>query len=119
MTIKHYLTGYANLYAAAQDGRIFGDCPLPLGWEEQIEEPEDILFTWVFQQTDGPPVTVGRQIAPSSPALNKATREIAQAKAKWRSCMDRFGSSMWISDEPIRELADTDLPVWMREGESI
>ena len=49
----HYLNGYPHLYAAAQEGRVFGKCPLPSGWEQQIVEPEAITYTWVFHQMDG------------------------------------------------------------------
>jgi hypothetical protein len=61
-------------------------------------------------------VTVGRQITAASPALNRAAREIAQAKALYRQCLQKYGTGRWIADEPIVELAETDLPGWMREG---
>jgi hypothetical protein len=113
---KHYLDGYPHLYVAAREGRIFGDCPLPDGWGRQIADPEAVVYSWVFHQMDGPPVTVGRQITAASPALNRAAREIAFAKALYRDCTQRYGTDRWVADEPIVELAETDLPVWMREG---
>jgi hypothetical protein len=64
---------------------------------------------------DGPPVTVGRQVTPQSPALNRATRDIAAAKAIYRRCLGTYGTARWVADEPIVDLAATDLPVWMRE----
>jgi hypothetical protein len=112
---KHYLDAYPHLYTAAREGRIFGNCPLPAGWERQIAEPDAIVYSWVFHQMDGPPVTVGRQISAQSSALNRAAREIVRAKALWRDCCVKYGSGRWVADEPIIELADTDLPVWMRE----
>jgi len=112
---KHYLDSYPHLYAAAREGRVFGDCPLPAGWERQIADPDAIVYSWIFHQMDGPPVTVGRQITVQSPALNRAAREVARAKAVYRECVAKYGSQRWVADEPIVELADTDLPVWMRE----
>ena len=56
------------------------------------------------------------QITAASPALNRAAREIAFAKALYRDCTQRYGTERWVADEPIVELAETDLPVWMREG---
>jgi PDDEXK-like uncharacterized protein DUF3799 len=113
---KHYLDSYPYLYAAAREGRVFGKCPLPAGWERQIADPEAIVYSWVFHQMDGPPVTVGRQIAAQSSALNRATREVAHAKALYRDCIAKYGTNRWVADEPIVELTDTDLPIWMREG---
>ena len=52
---------------------------------------------------------------PGSPALNRAAREIIQAKQVYRACVEKFGTGQWIWDAPIAELADTDLPGWMRE----
>jgi hypothetical protein len=113
---KHYLDGYPHLVAAAHEGRVFGACPLPQGWERQIAAPEAIVYSWVFHGMDGPPVTVGRQITAASPALNRATREIALAKRLYRQCLAKYGTDRWVADEPIVDLAETDLPAWMREG---
>ena len=71
----HYLDSYPHMHSAACDGRVFGDCPLPAGWARQIAAPEAIVYSWIFHQMDGPPVTVGRQIAPNSPTLNRAIRD--------------------------------------------
>jgi hypothetical protein len=54
---KHYLDGYPHLFAAARAGRVFGDCPLPSGWERQLCEPETIVYSWVFHQMDVEPET--------------------------------------------------------------
>jgi hypothetical protein len=89
--------------------------PLPRGWERQIVDPEAIVYSWVFHQMDGPPVTVGRQITARSSALNRASREITHAKALYRDCLDKYGSGRWVADEPIVDLLDSDLPPWMRE----
>jgi PDDEXK-like uncharacterized protein DUF3799/SAP domain-containing protein len=115
ISAKHYLDGYAQLYEFAAEGRIFGDCPLKPGWGERIMPPEEMRWTWVFHQTEGAPVTKGLELLPGSPALNRAAREIVQAKQVYRQCIEKFGTSQWISDAPIAELAETDLPVWMRE----
>jgi hypothetical protein len=112
---SHYLESYPHLHAAAKDGRVFGDCPLSAGWERQIAAPKDIVYSWVFHQMDGPPVTVGRQITASSPALNRASREVAKAKRTYLDCLQRYGTGRWVADEPIAELIEADLPVWMRE----
>jgi hypothetical protein len=93
---KHYLDSYPYFFAAARDGRVFGECPLPRGWERQIADPEFIVYSWVFHQMD-------------------ASREIAHAKALYRDCLDKYGSRRWVADEPIVDLLDTDLPPWMRE----
>jgi hypothetical protein len=111
----HYLDGFAHLYRFAAEGRIFGDCPLKPGWHTRIMPPDEMRWTWVFHQTEGAPVTKGLELLPGSPALNRAAREIVQAKQIWLACMQKFGTGQWISDAPIVELADTDLPPWIRE----
>jgi hypothetical protein len=113
---RHYLESYPYLYAAAREGRVFGKCPLPAGWERQIADPDAIVYSWVFHQMDGPPITVGRQITAQSPALNRATRELAHAKALYRNCIAKYGSERWVADEPIVDLTENHLPIWMREG---
>ena len=95
---------------------MFGKCPLPAGWERQIAEPVDIVYARIFYQMGGAPVTVGRQITPQSPVLNRATREVAHAKALYRQCIAKYGSGRWVAEEPILDLAATDLPVWLRES---
>jgi hypothetical protein len=116
ISAKHYLDGYSYLYDFAAEGRIFGDCPLKPGWGERIMPPDEMRWTWVFHQTEGAPVTKGLELLPGSSALNRAAREIVQAKQLYRQCLQKFGTGQWISDAPIAELADTDLPLWMRQA---
>jgi hypothetical protein len=71
--------------------------------------------TWVFHQTEGPPVTKGLELLPGSSALNRAAREIIQPKQAYLACLEKFGNTQWVSDAPIETIEDTDLPVWMRE----
>jgi hypothetical protein len=111
---RHYLSAYWHLWMAAQDGAIFGDCPLPKNWRDQIALPDDMAFTWVFHCADAP-VSKGRSITPDAPALNRATREIAQAKQLYRECLAKFGTAPWATDEPVKGISDSDLPVCMRE----
>ena len=59
--------------------------------------------------------TVGRQLARSSPALTRASREVVAAKKVYRDCLAKYGTARWVADEPIRDLMETDLPRWMRE----
>jgi hypothetical protein len=114
ISARHYLDGYLHRFAA--EGRVFGDCPLNDGWHARIATPDDIRWTWVFTQTQDAPVTIGVELMPDSPALNRATREIALAKSRFAFYSKKFRTtSMWITDVPIKRLVDTDLPAWMRE----
>ena len=70
---------------------------------DQIAIPEDIAFTWVFQGADAP-VSKGRSLTADSPALNKATREIALAKRLYRECLAKFGTAPWATDEPVKAI---------------
>jgi PDDEXK-like domain of unknown function (DUF3799)/SAP domain len=111
---RSYLSAYWHLWMAAQDGAVFGECPLPAAWPGQIALPEDMAFTRVFQSADAP-VSKGRSLRGDAPALNRATREIAQAKRLYRECFDKFGTGRWADDEPVVEIEATALPSWMRE----
>jgi hypothetical protein len=111
---RHYLSAYWHLWMAAQEDAVFGDCPLPKNWPDQIALPDDIAFTWVFHCVDAP-VSKGRSITPDAPALNRATREITQAKQLYRERLAKFGTAPWVSDEPVRAIGETDVPAWMRE----
>lgn len=115
ISARHYLDGYPHLLAAVADGRIYGTCPLPSGWEGQLSAADAVRFTWVFHQMEAP-VTIGRHITADSPVLNRAIREIAHAKRTWLDCMAKFGTNQWVADEPILDLEEADLPMWMREG---
>jgi hypothetical protein len=112
---RHYCDAYAALYGLAGSGRVFGECGLPVGWPKLIVPPADLRWTWIFHQTDGAPVSKGRDLSPLSPVLNKATREIALAKSAYRQCVDQFGTDPWIDCEPVREFAEGELPGWLRE----
>jgi hypothetical protein len=111
---RHYLSAYWHLWMAAQEGAVFGHCPLPKTWPDQIALPEDMAFTWIFHCADAP-VSKGRSLRGDSPALNKATREIALAKRMYRDCVAKYGNAPWAEDEPVQPLEDRDLPPWMRE----
>jgi PDDEXK-like domain of unknown function (DUF3799)/SAP domain len=115
ISARHYLDGYAYLYEFAAEGRIFGECPLKPGWHQRIMPPDEMRWTWVFHATEGAPVTKGLELLPGSSALNRAAREIVQAKRIYVDCLEKYGERQWISDAPIAALNDTDLPAWMRE----
>jgi hypothetical protein len=115
ISARHYLDGYRHLYRFAAEGRVFGDCPLKPGWHARIATPDAMRWTWVFHQTEGAPVTKGLELLPGSSALHRAAREIVQAKQTYLSCLEKFGTTQWVSDAPIQTIDDTDLPVWMRE----
>lgn len=112
---RHYLDGYRYLYKYALEGRVHGDCPLPANWAQQNTAPAEMYWTWVFRQTKGAPLLKGREVPNYSPVLNKADRQIWEAKQTYLSCLERFGTSMWIDDEPLRELTEGELSAWMRE----
>jgi hypothetical protein len=114
---RHYCDAYEALHHLAASGRIFGDCPLSKGWHERIVAPPDLRWTWVFHLADGAPVTKGRDLSPLSPVLNRAGLDVATAKARYRECLERFGTGPWIDCEPVREFAEGELAGWMRMEE--
>jgi hypothetical protein len=114
---RHCCDGYAALYELAAQGRIFGDCPLNKGWHERIVAPPDLRWTWVFHLADGAPVSKGRDLSPHSPVLIKAARDVAQAKASYRECLERFGTEPWVDEEPVREFTEGELASWLRMEE--
>jgi hypothetical protein len=116
---RHYCDGYAALHRLAASGAVFGDCPLHKGWHRRIVEPADVRWTWVFHQTDGAPVSKGRELCPSSPVLSRATREVALAKASYRACLEQFGSDPWTDRELVREFTEEELVAWMVEGTEV
>jgi hypothetical protein len=115
ISARHYLDGYRYLYEFAREGRVFGDCPLKPGWHQRIMPPGEMRWTWVFHQTEGAPVTKGLELLPGSLALNRAAREIVQAKERYLTCLAKFSTHQWISDAPIAALDDRNLPSWLRE----
>jgi hypothetical protein len=115
ISARHYLDGFQFLYRFAAEGRVLGDCPLKPGWHARIAAPDAMRWTWVFHQTEGAPVTKGLELLPASSALHRAAREIMQAKRTYLSCLEKFGTTQWVSDAPIETIDETDLPLWMRE----
>jgi PDDEXK-like domain of unknown function (DUF3799) len=115
----HYLGAYQALHCLAARRRIFGDCPLNRNWHRRIIAPSDVRWTWIFHQTDGAPVSKGRELSPSSPVLNRATREVAGAKASFRACLEHFGADPWTDREPVREFTEEELVAWMVEGTEV
>jgi hypothetical protein len=112
----HYLNAYTALHSLADRGRVFGNCPLRKDWHRRIVVSSDVRWTWIFHQTDGAPVSKGRELSPASPVLNRATREVAGAKAAYRACRKQFGSDPWTDREPVREFTEDELVAWMVEG---
>jgi hypothetical protein len=113
---RHYCDAYGALYELAAQGRIFGKCPLREDWHTRIVAPDELTWIWIFQQSDGSAVCKGRELAPSSPVLHKATREIALAKQLYRDCLQRFGTERWTDSEPVRQFSEDELVGWMCEG---
>lgn len=111
--VAHYFQGYRALYDFAHAGQFFGDAYN--NWHKLIAPPPNMDFTFVFRSTQGAPICKGLRMRRDSAALNRATREIAQAKATYIDCLNRFGTDPWVSNTPIEDLTDADLPVWMRE----
>lgn len=112
---SHYYDGYRALYSHAREGRIFGDCPLPDGWQNRMAMPHDMIFIWIFHQMEGAAISIGRSITPDSPLLMRAERDKGTAKRTFIECRDRFGEDPWISDDPVLELASENVSGWMRE----
>jgi hypothetical protein len=110
---RHYCDGYGALYALARQGRIFGDCPLKQDWHERIVPPPDLRWTWVFHLADGAPVSKGRDLSPLSPVLNRAAFDVAIAKARYRECLQQFGTDPWVDCEPVREITESDMVSWL------
>jgi hypothetical protein len=111
MQVQHYLEGgYPAFLDHARAGRIFGDCPLPVGFAQHMAAAADMTFTLVFHQTSGAPVSYGMEIEAGSPVLARARSEVAFAQQQWLSCMERFGTSEWVSEEPIHRLTTEDMP---------
>lgn len=114
----HYLDGYKRLYAFAQEGRVFGTCPLPKDWPKLIAEPQDMKFTFVFHTSVGAPICKGVSVSADSSLLNRANHEIPLKKRSYLDNLERFGPSQpWYSNTPIMELTEADLPAYMREFE--
>jgi hypothetical protein len=61
---RHYLDSYRHLFAAAREGCVFGERPLPKGWERQIVEPDAVSWTWVFTLGDAIPTGFDTQPTP-------------------------------------------------------
>lgn len=113
--VEHYFDAYAALYQAAQEGRIYGNCPLQEGWQTRITDPEDMTFTLIFHQMDGAPISVGRTIRQDSPILARARRDNAEAKRRYLDYTDRFGTGQWICEDELHELEEADIPGYLRE----
>jgi hypothetical protein len=73
----------------------------------------------VFHQIDGAPVSKGRELRHSSPVLNRAAREIVQAKTSYRACVAQFGTNPWVDTEAVREFSADELVGWMLEGTEV
>jgi hypothetical protein len=117
---RHYLDAYRALYHFAHErqsqGLVLGETHLPTKWHKALAPPDEMRWTWVFHGTDGPPVSKGRDLVSGSPALNRAARELSEARSLYRDCMARFGTDPWIDDEPVRELTEGDMAPWLRES---
>jgi hypothetical protein len=113
----HYLEGYTALWQAAAEGRVFGQCPLPDGWETFLVDPADVRFAWVFHQTTGAPVSRAFEISADHPGLDRARADVRAARRLYAGNLRRFGTAPWTEYLPTRVIGPDDLPRWLT-GES-
>ncbi len=109
----HYLDAWGALWLAAAEGRVEGHCPLPEGWERFLAAPEAARFVWVFHQATGAPLSRAFEITAASRDLARARREIAAARRLFADGIREFGTSPWVTAEPILPLSDGALPRWL------
>lgn len=83
-------------------------------WLEAVAKL-DKQFVFVYQQKGPAPVAAG-YILPSHLGLISVGRaQVREAQQIFQACMDHYGSSPWIMDRALQQIADTDIPQFATE----
>ncbi len=110
----HYLNGRAMLPKFIAEGSVFTvSGPTPdAEWLKNVAEHEDPAWVWVVYQSENAPISEGFQFPVGSPWHESAANRIATAIDNHNRFLAEQGRGVWLKYEPIKMLAEEDLPPW-------
>jgi hypothetical protein len=108
---SHYLNGRARLADLVADGAVFGD--FDPDWIKKVAAAKTYTFVWVFYQSTGAPLTHSVQFDRGTMMDQVAQAEIQRATNLYRENLEKFGTDMWIRQEDIHVMTDSDVPTWV------
>jgi len=96
-------------------GRLYGSAPLAIT-EKIISTPKDERkLLWVFQQKGPAPLAMGKIYNPESAVFKVWEVHLEAARRTYVEHMEKFGRDPWITDYPITEFEDSEVPIWATE----
>lgn len=107
----HYMNARGRARQLILDGRIFGDADRE--WLAKIAVQDVFTFVFVFYSVTGAPLARGWRYDPGTEMDATAAAEIQTAIDTYRRYRDHFGEEMWVDQEPLYTLTDSDVPAWM------
>ena len=106
----HYMRAREFLAQFVLDGRVHGDHDG--GWLRKVAAQEEYGFAHVFFQTTGAPSVLARSLSRGNPILDIAADHRDIALNNFVLNRSRYGDTMWLRREPIREWSIDELPAW-------
>jgi hypothetical protein len=108
---SHYMNGRSQLPQLVADGAVFGDHDPE--WLKKVAASDRYTFVWVFYQSTGAPLTHAVQFDRGTMMDQVAQAEIQKAVNLYRDNLEKFGTDMWIRQEDIHVMTDSDVPAWV------
>lgn len=112
MQASHYLNARHVARRFIRAGRVFGD--VDMDWLNRLAEVDQYSFVFVYHTLSGATVTRGLQIHPGHMIDGAASVDIGKAIDVYKRHYDVFGEDMWVDMEPIYDMTDDDIPLWLR-----
>lgn len=122
----HYQTGRERARKFVEEGKVFGPeaAMPPQKWlkafaktrpnNETTDAAKGYTWVWVYaQKLPSAPITKGIEFSFLDQGWEIARRSRDAALDAYREYMAKFGTNMWILDEPIELLTSDELPSWM------
>jgi hypothetical protein len=121
----HYQVGREMARRFAEEGKVFGteEKTPPQKWlkafakvrpqNEASDTANGYTWIWVFYSKTGAPIAKGYEFSSQDGAFDLALQHRLAALDRYRENLAKFGTDMWILDEPIELITGSDLPSWM------
>ncbi len=107
----HYLNARARLPGFVAAGLVHGEHDAD--WLARVAAYPDYKFAWVFYHVGGAPIARGKGWRRGTHSDQCAAMDIQRALEAYRSCLERFGTEMWVDETPFTDCEDEDTPAWV------
>jgi hypothetical protein len=111
----HYIQGVDAALDLMKEGQIFGGVPLTFTEAMINADPEQRRSLYVFQQKGPAPIACGKVFNRQGAMFQICAAHLETARRTHVEYMAKFGADPWVTDYPITEFQDDEVPPWATE----